>query len=45
MSDRDEKLRDDLTDAFDGDDPGIDFDRRVMADIEGGGGEHEISAL
>jgi len=45
MSNQDEKLRRDLTDAFDDDDPGADFDQRVMADIEGGGGEHEISAL
>ncbi len=41
----DQRLRQDLTGAFDGDDPGVEFDNRVMAEVEGGGGEHEISAL
>ena len=45
MNDRDQELRQELGTAFDGDDPGVDFDQRVMAEIEGGGGEHEISAL
>ena len=45
MKTDDQRLRQDLTGVFDGDDPGAEFDQRVMADIVGGGGEHEISAL
>ena len=45
MDNSDQDLRQDLVDAFDGDDPGAEFDQRVLAEVEGGGGEHEISAL
>jgi biopolymer transport protein ExbD len=44
MRQSDDDLERDLRDAFDGDDPGSAFDRKVMDQVAEGGGEVEISA-